>query len=875
MKIFRYIAAFTVMLISACTGLELGEPLPDTGAGDSIQIVGRVVSFTGCDVQTRAGKSVEESSTYSMFLAVFDSQNICKDVRYSSGSNITFSIAKEYLETGDRFYVFANIEEPDPEIYKKGVNLSEFLKITTNVQGIDLPTLNVNGKNEKCLPMVGSYLIDKANLPQIVPIPLIAVYAKIVCVIYSTPDQKVDGVDPASFTLDGFEVHNVASSVDFVGGQVGVTDDETGVNSVVYKGKLDPYANNMAQGVDSVRFSFYLPERFLKPDVAADDFIYPFGRISDLDEDEGRRYPQRYKPLLVEGRQATFVRFFGEYIDHQTHNYKVSYDVYLGNDNYGNFDIERNKQYNNTITIRGVTTSQDAMQNDQSISIDHRVNVERVQPIIINLRRETELDSHFEVRPLRVRKNPTYTGNDNNASVKVEVVYKDQPENRWVGLERSFGNGVEQTATGGTYLVRSELQAANRTNAAGKRRYFTTDLTTDVLGTVVENIPVTDDGECVWIYIDEAKVANARDAMRSAVIRVSYLIDGKVYGDPIDYTINQHELFPVTYTNGTDDTSDDWSYLIEYHEEYLHNYDAGDSFGQTDYEGMQWGLMNVPISDKNRNHQAILMVKGQWGSVDNAVYNALMNYAPYYDFYLQRDVSRTDWYFANDAAYNELVHSRNGSGFCSEIITAADVNYLDLGSDITSAVQYCYSRNKRNADGTVTQNWYLPAIDEIEEIVMSKCGSDLKKYSYSEFPDFRAKPYWSCQPAYKNNFFFVERVLGDRWGNYMVDNEERARTTSVSYNGQGADNPDNYTPTTSGMTGFYKYIDADYSDTANWFRGELSNTSEHDVKGDGTERFSGRNNDATLPNTTLSLPDYQDGALYRNGMVRVRCVRKR
>jgi hypothetical protein len=103
----------------------------------------------------------------------------------------------------------------------------------------------------------------------------------------------------------------------------------------------------------------------------------------------------------------------------------------------------------------------------------------------------------------------------------------------------------------------------------------------------------------------------------------------------------------------------------------------------------------------------------------------------------------------------------------------------------------------------------------------------------------------------------------------MTDNTERARATSVLYNGQGASNPENYSKETSGMTGYFKYIDADYS-----LFGSLSNMGEKDVKGDGSERFSGSNNKLSLPTTTLTKPVYDSCALMRTDYARVRCVRK-
>ena len=870
MNIIRYIYVIAItVIVSSCSLAEFDQPANELTDGGALQIVGRVIPFIDQNVETKAaGKSFDESSTYSMCLAVFGSDDICKDVRYSEGSNITFTVEKEKLNNGDKFYVFANILNPE---LGTGKTLEEYMAVAVPVNGVvDFPTLTLaeTGKTEKCLPMMGTYeVVDKNSLPSIIPVPLESLYAKIAVTINVTPDQKIDGVDPASFTFDSFEVHNVACEVDFIGGTPGITNDVIAVYEEVFEGHLASHANNIAQGNKSVSFSCYLPERFLKPDIKAEDYVYPFGEISDLDQNEIDRYPQRYKPLLVKDKNATFVRILGEFIDHQTHLYKVSYDIYVGKDNYGNFDVERNKQYNNSITIKGVSTSNNMTNDDQSISIDHRVDVSRVEPILVNLRRETLLDSHFEVRPLRIRKNPDYTGQVDNASVKVEVVYKDQAENKWVGIERSFGDGVEKTSSS-TYLVDGEL-LVNKKNVAGKRKYFTTDLTTNTLGTTVEGIPVTEEGECVWIYVDEAKVANAKDGKRGAVIRISYLVNGEVYGEPIEYTITQHELFPVTYSDGS--TSAD--YLIEYHEEYLHDYDSDDLYGQTEYEGMVWGLPNEQLSTQL---YAILISKGSWSNVDSSIKKQLQEYSPRYDFYLSRDVVYENWAFENTSDYNNLVHDRNGYEFCKKIINkVTNIGTMTLAEQPESAVEYCYNRNKRQANGTVADAdllWYLPAIDEIEEIVMSTYGSN--QFSYSRFPDFREKMYWSCQPAYLNNYIWVERWAGDRYGNYMIDDKLRARATSVSYSnktGNGPSDPDNYVPITSGSTGFTKYIDADYEE---WLiTGSLKNMNEHDVL--GGESFSGSNNNEKNINHKLTKSAPEAGNLHRTkDKARVRCVRK-
>lgn len=282
---------------------------------------------------------------------------------------------------------------------------------------------------------------------------------------------------------------------------------------------------------------------------------------------------------------------------------------------------------------------------------------------------------------------------------------------------------------------------------------------------------------------------------------------------------------------------------------------------------MPWGLDSLQLSYEQ---YAILMVVGSFSGVDDSIYEQLQDYSPRYDFYLDRDVN-IDYLY--DKSKN-LTHTRAGDAFCNKIITKAGVAYNNMGELPSSAVQYCYNKNKRNADGTITQSWYLPAVDEIEEIVMSTYDKGAG-YSYSRFPDFRSKNYWSCQPAYKNNIFYVKRnalgTRGDRWGWYMIDNTERARATSVSYNGQGASNPDNYSKKTSGMTGYFKWINGNYKEY--FVTGYLENMNELDVKGDGTEKIDAENR-KTSYSETLTKPVYDSCALKRTDYARVRCVRK-
>ena len=161
-----------------------------------------------------------------------------------------------------------------------------------------------------------------------------------------------------------------------------------------------------------------------------------------------------------------------------------------------------------------------------------------------------------------------------------------------------------------------------------------------------------------------------------------------------------------------------------------------------------------------------------------------------------------------------------------------------------------------------------------------KTSENTTAYSYARFNDFQSQFYWSSQPAFLNNYVFVDRNYfgaGDRYGYYMIDDISRARATSVSYNGQGAGNPNNYTSITSGSSGFYRYIDADYQYNDYILgmpvlgSGELVNTNENSLTENKT--FNGSNQaDRWSHQLTPSSPE--EGNKSRTDMARVRCVRK-
>ena len=647
MRTLRNIFAIFVLLAAAsCAVDNIDAPIYGVNHSDIVTVMGRMTRFDDKDVTTRGVKDQDEAKLTSMAMAIFKVNAAgngldgnCVYYQYAADqAELLFTIERGSNYVYDSryvIYVFCNMpgmsdtDENGDVVFGVGNTLDDMLAKYYEVQNIDIPT---NG-----FPMMGSLgdtfstTFDRDNqefilsplengeltTPKVdgktktlLTIPMKAMYAKVNFSIEVRPDQSIDGNYSPQFTLDGYTVNNVPSRVDF--------DSSTNSDTTVLKSSFsrDITGTTVASGANKVNFTFYLPERYLEPATKSSEYNYPFkkdGKIRGQDS----VYMQRFKSKLVDdSKKATNIVISGRYRDHQNHYWDVDYTIYLGEDNYGDFNIKRNSEYHNYVTIRGIQNSDDMSDNTNGISIDHRVNVERTQPGIISLRREVLLDSHFEVRPLRVRANDGVSV-DNITHVKVEVV--EPNTTNWMRLERSFGDGTpENSPTVQVNGANTSIYIDSDANSSsyGKRKFFTFDLVTGGGGDTGDRaplnnsstviLPLTDATECCWIYVDEC--TEVGDAVRSGIVKVSYgSYDGTkftpannaAYPD-VNYVINQRKLFEVKYDDPSTTTDENRKYHIEYEEEYLHNFDADDDYGQTEYEGMQWGLGGIQLSYDNK-----------------------------------------------------------------------------------------------------------------------------------------------------------------------------------------------------------------------------------------------------------------------------------
>lgn len=892
----RYIhfifALVTSIVVSACVTNDIDEyrkPVDRPTYGGDLQVVGRITQYSDCDVATRSKKEGDESKVTSMGLALFpidDDGTIgnCLYYDFQLGGSIVFivdrhdSIFNDYEDKEFAMYIFANMQDavgfPTTPVDGVGMSLEAFTKCaaaasttvkdvpangfpmvgslgnTLNIEGIenDGKTLVLKPKqtdaNIDGLPLVGGTPTDNLE------IPLKSLYAKFSFTISVVPDQEIVGNKAPRFDLVSYKVNNIAATVD---SNASTNDD----NAVESSGEIS--MGNYAQGATKATFYFYLPERYLTPTNNINDKLPD--DLKDASTEEQEKYRQRYKNKLVDGKAATYVTIVGKYTDHQENSYDVTYNIYLGGNNYDDFNIIRNTHYDNSVTIRGISASNDQSVNDDGISIDWRVEVKRSTPLVINLRRESLLDSHYEVRPLRLR----LVGDLSNkpTSATVQILNQDGKTTSavpdWIRLEASGSTGAHITTAG---------------SSNGKRMYFTTDLVTNTLkggtSTTVNNLTGTN--QTVWIYVDE----NNTTTSRAAIVRVSY------DGDDKDFEIVQHGLFEVT---GADSGR---NYYIEQYEEYLYNYDVEDSYGQTKQEGMPWGLNTVQLSNKY-NSFTINENNTQWNEYLKTTD------VPKYDFYIKKYDSGVV-----EECGATKIREFAGQEFTSEIASnpAAGIEYLTMAETANSAVEYCYNKNKRNADGTVDVKWYLPSADELEDFIVP---------AYSTFEEFQDNYYWTSQPAYYRNVFYYEydhSYYDKKMTIYCFpvydDNTYYARATKVVYNNGAYDYvpsglntiPNPEVDKTHGLINFgWFYMMHKWKRTVNWLGSGSYNYEKYysnPAMFDGGEEFDYKVNssesqgryyvhlghDEDMIQKTKYDETGETGYKKRTESHRVRCVRK-
>lgn len=673
----------------------------------------------------------------------------------------------------------------------------------------------IGGKTEVDLSPTSS--TNNGSNPVVVDLKIL--YAKINFEISVDQDGENQRVNPSDtkqmqFQLSGYSIHNVSEVTslaipsnegepvrDIFGNipdQKNIADFDEPTASEQYTSQVAgtlPNQKTATLNGSTIPFTFYMAESRYNHNLEDltgvypdDDWLTPaededVKGWTELSEDQ-RKLPQnklngvkygydnliqQYKPKIVEkatssspaAGKATYVKLTGTYTDYRGTNWTVNYTVYLGKDNAQNFHVDRNSEYTNYISIKGIRNRKEGSygENGGDVWIDHRVNVSlgsgQGPDNCVTITRETLLDAHIEVRPLRVQwSGTTYD--------RVNIYLPTDPETNqllnWIGIEKFTHDNCQD---GATYCFVTD-PSTNESYSIGKRKYFTTGLINELQNMGGEQGVKTGkdgrkfldfyNGHCAWIYFDE----NTSSTSRDAVIRLEFYKDDKMTAAE-EYTIRQNGLQTIEGTN----------YIVESYEEYLHSYDSEDKY-------------NLSTSPVDYTQQGLA-----WGKVEKLSTDIIVAAAPIpglrgerYDYFHQGDVPPGDNYYTytkNSSGNWDLTpdatdNFSTGLYFTNRAATKKLMTVRDMASVPDNAYEYCLSKNKYNeTDNTLDIHWYLPDVYELKAVLAAS-------QSDGNAADFGSDSYyWSSQPSFSGqliqNLSWIDEV------------EENARAVSSESGG--------------------------------------------------------------------------------------------
>lgn len=662
------------------------------------------------------------------------------------------AFANKNLASKATVYAVANV---DPVIFGRDrngdgrpdgiTNLSDLKNLVYAPESVSL------GLPSGGMPMVGSKVIDLTKTETSTDderrIDLTALMARIDVNIQL--DSEVEENNLPALTLVEWTAKNLSTKVPF---SISSVNTETGVDwedgwtksittsmqrTIFNKNGQIAFTFYMYENIQNAEWKVDEGEKWADPSLAGEKGLYP-DSIKDYQK-------QRYKPYLA-NKNAAAIELHGFYTTYNGATYEVRYTLYLGANHTDNFQVKRNHQYKNNITIKGLTSQNIGT---GEYTLDARVNIEKDDnEFYIAMLRERNHDAHFCVTPMDVymfadkaTKNPT-----------MEVILGEVPDNSetpvtvpdWIRMEKIKASDMEKgtvTESGftaydegsntGTHLAVGTAWTAGN----GKRAFFTKGLVTRTLNNETGKRVVIDNSrDRIYFYIDENLSTTEN---RRATVTLIYKENGKeIKRRTVE--LEQVHLLPVNMRDGG-------TLYMEQYEEYLDHYDPLDEYSTDQvYTGLPW-------ADKNSNLDDYTIPR-----LYKERYNLLSGY------------EEPGQVFNSGYPYTPFVVYLLAQG------------RMTLQDTPKSAFQYCYNRNKRNADGSISADygtwgifttnyyeqeneskWFLPGIRQMEDA--------LTQY-YTVFGEFQDNYYWSAS-------------AGERENGTDGQNPKRARATKIKPNG--------------------------------------------------------------------------------------------
>ena len=447
-----------------------------------IEFVARPTRYNNVNVATKDAASSSqdeiEDVIYNLYFLLFE--NSTNDGRLIYFEELDPSAPNASLKadkglTGAYACFLANVTED----FAKSITtvgglksaIYEIQEYATSNGRLGVPVIEIDGEDTPCLPMFGvSANSINMSASGTAEIALRRLFAKVILNLnVAIPDDNT-----STFTLDKVSLTNLPDRVALTtpaGESAWTASTSTYFVDPVSLDQIDGAIVSNGSGYQMV---CYVPEYKVTAEKNA----------SQVEGYNAEYDAQFYKPLLCPNKRPAYITIEGS----MGNNIYV-YKIYLGEDNHSNFNMLRNTQYTNNVTITG-TSSKD---------VDHRVtyttmptmlvNGEAANCYIISMPGKYQLDTYqgvcknlSNVTPLKGY--PFIVANDGNVSLSLwnsgtfdDKIIMD------VGNNGTLGQYISTLTSGGNAVVGLN----SKSDATGEwlwtwHLWFSVELSGEVLG---------------------------------------------------------------------------------------------------------------------------------------------------------------------------------------------------------------------------------------------------------------------------------------------------------------------------------------------------------------------------------------------------------
>lgn len=360
---------------SACSLREVYDLNESENFSERIEFVARPVGFNNINVSTKADASTMdpiEDVIYNLYFLLFEnSTDSGRLIKYESLNPSSPNVGMKTDKGLTNAFVcfFANVDSDFVSNIKTVGDLKSAIynikTYTVSGNRLGVPVIKVGEQAVACLPMFESASVDMTGAAgTIKTITLRRLFAKaIVNLKVNIPNDNSTTYILKKCTLTNLPTNVAITTPSTENTWVSKPNEEkSGETTTTYFVNPESISLNshLVSGHETpYQIVCYIPEYKVTPEIPA----------SEVEGYDSSKDAQIYKPLLCPNKRPAYITLEGD-MGTNIYNHKI----FLGEDNHSNFNLQRNTQYTNNITITGTSEA----------SVDHRVSFTTMPTMLVN-----------------------------------------------------------------------------------------------------------------------------------------------------------------------------------------------------------------------------------------------------------------------------------------------------------------------------------------------------------------------------------------------------------------------------------------------------------------------------------------------------------